>query len=257
MKRYIFYWLFIFHLYKGEAAIDCSGRCACCTDGKCGTKTGLVGDTNCLKGCVDTIYGHKCLNPCRGNCLRCSQDTGDQCLTCKPGFYGKKTDCVDSCPILCINDTCEDNGICTCIQNFEVGKPATHVQLIMREVHVIVAYLVNMAHDVSKTVKAQIAAVEIHIHVSHAFLVSMVLPAIHHVLKVALITYVQEMETVLVSSISLEQNVTYVQLIMKERLVIFAYKGNMAIFVNIHVTIAIAVVVNSLAVIRAKLDIMK
>ncbi|XP_052761413.1 multiple epidermal growth factor-like domains protein 10 isoform X2 [Mya arenaria] len=131
MKRNIFYWLFIYLLCKGESAIDCSGRCACCIDGElgCGTKPGLGEDTNCLKGCVDTIYGHQCKTPCKGNkCLKCSQDTGEHCNTCKKGFYGTLNNCVDSCPIRCIDNTCENDGSCTCIPNFKGNKCDTCVQ---------------------------------------------------------------------------------------------------------------------------------
>ncbi|WAR17598.1 USH2A-like protein [Mya arenaria] len=129
IKAYIFYLLFIFHLCNGEEAIDCSGRCACCIDEEfgCGTSPGIHGDTSCLKGSVDTIYGHRCKNPCRSNCLKCTQDIGE-CFACKPGFYGNLTNCVDSCSIRCIDGTCENDGRCTCIQNFEGNKCDTCVQ---------------------------------------------------------------------------------------------------------------------------------
>ncbi|XP_052762227.1 multiple epidermal growth factor-like domains protein 11 [Mya arenaria] len=115
--------------YVIEEAIDCSGRCACCIDEEfgCGTSPGIHGDTSCLKGSVDTIYGHRCKNPCRSNCLKCTQDIGE-CFACKPGFYGNLTNCVDSCSIRCIDGTCENDGRCTCIQNFEGNKCDTCVQ---------------------------------------------------------------------------------------------------------------------------------
>ncbi|WAR17572.1 hypothetical protein MAR_032166, partial [Mya arenaria] len=121
MKAYNIYLLFIFRLCNGEAAIDCSGRCACCIDGELGCKRSpsIHVDTICFKGCIDTIYGFRCKNPCRGNCLICSQDTGAECFACKPGFYGTSSFCAESCPIRCIDGTCDNDGRCTCIPNFK------------------------------------------------------------------------------------------------------------------------------------------
>ncbi|XP_052762357.1 multiple epidermal growth factor-like domains protein 10 [Mya arenaria] len=105
-----------------EKEVDCSGNCACCEGGEaeCGVGKGYT--DYCVKGCVRTIFGHRCKNPCPGNCTTCEQDNGHPCLTCKDSYYDVNNDCSKSCPLGC-DGPCNNDGTCiTCISNFEGAR---------------------------------------------------------------------------------------------------------------------------------------
>ncbi|XP_052761594.1 scavenger receptor class F member 2-like isoform X2 [Mya arenaria] len=118
--------------------VDCALNCTCC-------KGGVTACANnvCFHGCVEGIYGYRCHHPCRGNCSKCSQESGRKCYTCKEtffdtksycnktcayqncrctkpdgcdsckaGFYGVSTFCQTHCPLKCGNGVCNDDGSC-------------------------------------------------------------------------------------------------------------------------------------------------
>ncbi|XP_052763016.1 receptor-type tyrosine-protein phosphatase kappa-like [Mya arenaria] len=99
--------------------VDCGPRCVCCKGGADNCQP----NDFCSQGCVDTIYGQRCLNPCPGNCSTCSQETGIPCYTCNVTFYDLNTKCSKKCPVSCEGGVCNDYGACeSCIGNFEGTK---------------------------------------------------------------------------------------------------------------------------------------
>ncbi|XP_052818032.1 multiple epidermal growth factor-like domains protein 10 [Mya arenaria] len=110
--------------------LNCSTNCACCNreDTRCNTHSSY-GSYYCHGGCVETIWGNKCRNRCRGNCLKCEHHEGIQCLKCKDTFYDLNSNCNKSCSIGCADETCTDDGTCkTCKTEFEGDKCDTCIQ---------------------------------------------------------------------------------------------------------------------------------
>ncbi|XP_052765358.1 protein draper-like [Mya arenaria] len=101
--------------------VDCNGHCACCEGGEDECGWADAKSDYCFKGCVNTIYGHRCKNLCPVNCATCDQSLG-RCITCKDSYYDINRDCYSSCPIGC-DGPCSEDGTCnTCISNFEGAK---------------------------------------------------------------------------------------------------------------------------------------
>ncbi|XP_052764175.1 uncharacterized protein LOC128206074 isoform X1 [Mya arenaria] len=107
--------------------LDCSLDCVCCKGGEdhCGYDFG-TGRKYCFDGCVDGIYGHRCHNPCPGNCSKCEQVLGKQCYSCKSTFYDIDSDCSKICSVGCDGGVCYVDGKCdTCLP----GKYGSHCTL--------------------------------------------------------------------------------------------------------------------------------
>ncbi|XP_052762078.1 protein draper-like [Mya arenaria] len=98
---------------------NCSLNCVCCKGGR----NKCYSDYRCSEGCVDTIYGHRCHNACKGNCYTCEQNHGTQCYTCKAEFYDIANLCNERCSVGCDDGTCDDNGNCSpCTATFAGNK---------------------------------------------------------------------------------------------------------------------------------------
>ncbi|XP_052764497.1 protein draper-like [Mya arenaria] len=105
-----------------ETEVDCNGHCACCKGGEDACVFADGKSDYCFKGCVNTIYGHRCKYSCPLNCATCDQSVGRSCFTCKDSFYDINSVCSMSCPLGC-DGTCNDKGTCiTCISNFEGAR---------------------------------------------------------------------------------------------------------------------------------------
>ncbi|XP_052763015.1 multiple epidermal growth factor-like domains protein 10 isoform X3 [Mya arenaria] len=88
--------------------------CVCCKGGeeRCGYQPG-IGDNYCFDGCVDGIKGHRCHNPCVGNCYSCDQDKGNPCQSCKDSYYNTSSNCSKNCSVGCESGKCNDDGTCS------------------------------------------------------------------------------------------------------------------------------------------------
>ncbi|XP_052763022.1 receptor-type tyrosine-protein phosphatase kappa-like isoform X2 [Mya arenaria] len=104
--------------------VDCTPVCVCCKGGAANCSYHFTyGDDYCHDGCVDTIYGNKCHNPCPGNCYKCSQKTGETCQTCRAAFYDKDNLCNKNCSVGCDGGSCKNDGACSpCKANFYGNK---------------------------------------------------------------------------------------------------------------------------------------
>ncbi|XP_052772817.1 uncharacterized protein LOC128211790 isoform X2 [Mya arenaria] len=107
-------------------AVLCLARS--CMAGQCGHKQ-TIGDNYCFDGCVDTIFGHRCHNPCPGNCFTCGQAEGRPCNSCKDTFYDTDNNCNKKCSVGCEDDKCNNDGTCSqCKANFEGNACETCIQ---------------------------------------------------------------------------------------------------------------------------------
>ncbi|XP_052763965.1 platelet endothelial aggregation receptor 1-like isoform X1 [Mya arenaria] len=105
-----------FYDVRSNCSKSCSVGCnSCSDDGTCSQCTENIEGVKC-ETCIQGKYGTNCTNDCLHRNCRCTTDT--YCDSCKDGFYGRTTYCQSPCSAGCQNGECNDDGTCTCRQNF-------------------------------------------------------------------------------------------------------------------------------------------